>query len=426
MDVGEIRGRVDFGIITIREDEFEAVLDRFPKVDVAHGRRRYRIRRLPLATGDAYTIAVVRCAEQGTSDALNTARDLLEDLDPAFLLVVGIAGGVPAYEFTLGDTIVCTRVADFSVEAVLNDHSREYALGGGPLHPDAAKLVADVRAMVRDGDLAGWNDRTSIGLDRPPVVMEEGRFYGDDDWKDDVRAKLEHHFGAKPARPPLVVTGTVASSDRLIKEAETLQVWLKIVRQIHAVEMESAGVYKAAHGRVPFLAIRGISDVVGFKRHADWTTYACHSAAAFTRALLLTRPIQPRAVSQSLSNENPERAADSVELQRLKVEIGKLQSAAKAVPSMMLLDSQAADADLDETSKLLEERQPGLARALLERIRRRQGYDLLPGRQFRLLSQLGYSYLMEGDTDKAEQHFSRSKEAAAARRKGACQRSSYI
>jgi nucleoside phosphorylase len=60
-----------------------------------------------------------------------------------------------------------------------------------------------------------------------------------------------------------------------------------------AVEMESAGIYKATHGRVPFLAIRGISDVVGFKRDHDWTPYACETAAAFARAFLLTRPIGP-------------------------------------------------------------------------------------------------------------------------------------
>ena len=57
--------------------------------------------------------------------------------------------------------------------------------------------------------------------------------------------------------------------------------------------MESAGIYTATHGRVPFLAIRGASDVVGFKRDHDWTAYACETAAAFARALLLTRPIEP-------------------------------------------------------------------------------------------------------------------------------------
>ena len=96
--------------------------------------------------------------------------------------------------------------------------------------------------MVRDGELDGWNGRASIGMDRPPVTMDDDRFYGDDDWKKDVRARLQHHFG-QPERPPRVVTGAIASSDRLIKDAETLQVWLKFARQIQAVEMESAGVY---------------------------------------------------------------------------------------------------------------------------------------------------------------------------------------
>ncbi len=293
MNVGELKGKVDFGILTIREDEFEAVLERLPKLAVVEGRRRYRIRQLSLPSGEAYTIAVLRCVEQGNTDALNTARDLLEDLAPRFLLVVGIAGGVPAFEFTLGDVMVSTRIIDFSVEAVLKDHATEHTLGGGPLHTDAASLAADIRAMVRDGELTGWNVRDAIGVDCPPVEIVDTNFYGGDEWQESTRAKLEHSFGGKKTRRPLVVTGAIASSDRLIKEAETLQVWLKIARQIQAVEMESAGVYKAAHGRVPFLAIRGISDIVGFRRHPAWVTYACNTAAAFMHSFLLTRPISP-------------------------------------------------------------------------------------------------------------------------------------
>ena len=41
MDAAELKGKVDFGIITIREDEFEAVLQRFPGkvgvVEMCHG-----------------------------------------------------------------------------------------------------------------------------------------------------------------------------------------------------------------------------------------------------------------------------------------------------------------------------------------------------------------------------------------------------
>ncbi|HAW28874.1 MAG TPA: hypothetical protein DCY03_12270, partial [Planctomycetaceae bacterium] len=42
------------------------------------------------------------------------------------------------------------------------------------------------------------------------------------------------------------------------------------------------GVFWACHDhQLPLLCVRGISDVVGFKRGADWTEFACNSAAAF-------------------------------------------------------------------------------------------------------------------------------------------------
>jgi nucleoside phosphorylase len=239
---------------------------------------------------------VLRCLEQGNTDAQAAARDLLDDLAPRFVLVVGIAGGVPSYELTLGDVVVSSRILDFSVEAVIRGKEREYALGGGPLHPDAARLAADVGSMVADGELDGWSSPEAIAHSRPPVDLADGRFSGDETWKASVRKKVGHHFDGAP-RPPRATTGPIASSDRLIRDDETLSVWLKIARQVVAVEMESSGIYKATHGQVPFLAIRGISDVVGFERHPDWTAYACHTAAAFARAFLLTRPIEPIARS---------------------------------------------------------------------------------------------------------------------------------
>lgn len=288
------RGKVDFGILTIREDENTAVLRRFDKVATDEQQRRYRIRSLTLPGAGSYTLAVLRCLEQGNSDAQAAASAMIEDLAPRFLLVVGIAGGVPANEFSLGDVVVSSRIADFSVEAVIRGEGPEYALGGGPLQPGAATLAADISGMIVDDELSGWNSPDAIRLKRPPVDLADDRFYGTDGWRESVRDKLGRHFAGNPPRPPLAVTGAVASSDRLIKDDETLAVWLKISRQVVAVEMESAGIYKATHGRsVPFLAIRGISDVVGFKRHPDWIAYACETAAAFAKAFLLTRPIEP-------------------------------------------------------------------------------------------------------------------------------------
>lgn len=284
--------RVDIGIITIREDENRAVLRRFEPLATEDGRRRYRIRRLDLPGGGSYRIAVVRCLDQGNSDAQSAADALLSDLAPRLILVVGIAGAVPAPELTLGDVVVSSGISDFSVEAVLHGNETEYALRGGPLHPFAALLAADLPAMDVDGELGDWNTVESLTQPMPTVLLEDDRLYGDESWKRRVRDSINRRFGTGRMGPPRAMSGAIAASNRLVKDDELLAVWLRLARQVVAVEMESAGVYKATQTReVPFLAIRGISDVVGLKRDPDWTAYACETAAAFTHAFLRTRPL---------------------------------------------------------------------------------------------------------------------------------------
>lgn len=285
-----MRMTVDFGIITIREDEFEAVLERFPEeIGIVSGRREYNLRRL--APGDPYTVAIVRCAAQGNGEAQQVANALLDDLSPRWLLVVGIGGAAPAFERTLGDVVVSTEVVDFSVGAVLKDGSHEYALQGWVTHAEARKHAANLPALR--SHLGAWNSPASIRAPRPEIRVAPKSFYGDARWKKTVRKTLEHHL-AEARSEPRATAGAIACSDLVMKDAELFDVWLKITRQVIAVEMESAGIHRAASERhVPFLSIRGLSDVVGLVRDPRWTAYACHSAAAFTRAFLLTRPLPP-------------------------------------------------------------------------------------------------------------------------------------
>src|SRR4051812_35154958 len=94
----------DIGIITIRDDEFQAVLDAFPgngKMEVKQ--RHYNIRAADAGGGARYRVAVMRLIEQGNGEAQNAARDMISDLAPRLILVVGIAGGLPHDDFTLGD-----------------------------------------------------------------------------------------------------------------------------------------------------------------------------------------------------------------------------------------------------------------------------------------------------------------------------------
>jgi len=282
--------RVDIGILTIRDDEFGAVLDVFPsEAGIAEGKnRKYALRRADTGNGQQYTIAVLRQVEQGHGEAQAAARDLIDDVAPKLVLVVGIAGGLPSDDVKLGDVVLSTRIQDFTVEARKHGKKTEYAVKGGPVVPSLAADVAILAA--RKSELGNW----TAGLPSQPVVewTPKGQLYGPPKWRKELRAKLEHHYGAgSTPRGPVFVAGPIASSDRLVKDPDLVIPWLATSRDLLAVEMESGGVYRAAQERCPMLAIRGISDIVGLKRADAWTKYACASAAAFTRAFLRTRPV---------------------------------------------------------------------------------------------------------------------------------------
>ncbi|HKO46537.1 MAG TPA: hypothetical protein VJV79_02370 [Polyangiaceae bacterium] len=291
---------VDIGIITIREDEFEAALDAFPMEDgnALHigrsTRRHYNIRQAESGTADSYRIAIVRQTEQGTGEAQALARDLIEDLSPLLILVVGIAGAPPSSDLTLGDVVVSTHVHDYTVHAKIGGET-VYALSGGPIAAAITRGIANLPA--RKLDLGSW------WADLPPRpdvdVDDPGLYSGDDAWKAKIRKSLERHFRAKPREFPIFVSGVLGSSDGLLKDPAPLIEWLKTARNLRAVEMEAAGVYRAAGTRSAMLAIRGISDIVGFSRDEEWTQYACRSAASFARAYLRTTPVAPGVVDST-------------------------------------------------------------------------------------------------------------------------------
>jgi nucleoside phosphorylase len=283
---------IDIGILTIRDDEFRAVLEAFPsKAGVHQGRREYTLRYAKTASGARYTVAILRQIEQGNGEAQDAARDLLDDLNPSLLAVVGIAGGLPSDDITLGDVVLSTRVNDYSVEARKTNAEPTYSLSGGPIAKAIQARLANLAG--REQDLGRWTKKLPA---RPGVSWKRKEaLYGPKHWQQEVKEKLERHFGQEgTSRAPTFVAGPIATSDRLVKDPKVLFPWIQTERHLLAIEMESGGVYRAARDRCPMLAIRGISDIVGFKRNEAWTKYACASAAAFTRAFLRTQPVSPK------------------------------------------------------------------------------------------------------------------------------------
>jgi nucleoside phosphorylase len=307
MDKAEnFKGKVHFGVITIRSDEYQALLEQLPKTSIVDGNneRRYRVAQLGCSDGSEVTVAVTRCLEQGNIEAQKAAVDLVQDLAPQWILVVGIAGGVPDSTFSLGDVVVSSRVYDLSLESAKPGGEREYSIKGEALHPYARRIVQDIPGML-GVELKNWH--LQVGMDRPELDLAklDGRLWGDGEWRKSLEESLIRHFSE--ARFPLVLPGAIASSDRLIKDPEITADWKKVARHFVAIEMELAGVCRALWD-LPALGIRGISDIVGLKRDEVWTTYACKTAAAFAVSLIQfgSMPLKRSESYSSIALENEE------------------------------------------------------------------------------------------------------------------------
>jgi len=297
---------VDIGIITVRDDELQAVLQRFrTKRQRIPGRQSYYISHVTAKDGKHYTIAITRCSEQGNDLSQKLAKSMILDLQPQIILVVGIAGGMPSDEFTLGDVIVSSRILNFNVDA---------QKGGGVTYVTRGSshaLIENITGLL-PGErlLLGWNKQDSIGLERPDVDLQQVKIEGGDaDWQQKIQKSLDWHFAREQnrRRPPLFKSGHIASSNHLARDPSVVNQWLSMNRAILATEMESAGVCEAANDinyHYPVMAIRGISDIIGLERDGRWTAYACHTAAAFTKAFIKAGIIEPQTNLVDLQQSN--------------------------------------------------------------------------------------------------------------------------
>lgn len=282
---------VDIAIITIRDDEFRALLLAFPN-EIGRGYHRGENREYTLRSADCgnwqYRIALLRLIEQGNGEAQDAARDLLQDLQPNAALVVGVAGALPSEEVCLGDVVVATQIHDFSAEKNQFLKSPTYSATGGPITLQLASKVANLAGRQRE--LGDWTTH----LPTPPILsLDNLSLYGDPEWRESVTRSLaiHYHHGQLAYRVPKHIDGAIASSDRFIEDPAVVRPWLTTSRKLLAVEMESGGAFRALRERCPMLTIRGIDSIIGMRRDEAWTKYACASAAAFTRAFLRTYPI---------------------------------------------------------------------------------------------------------------------------------------
>lgn len=283
-DIKELRGCI--GVLTIRDDEHEAVRSRLTNVSLAIGRRHYQCGTVKAATNDDVIVCLYRIPEQGNGPAQHAAQDMIADLDPRLVALVGIAGGVPDSEVTLGDVILAVRLADMRVKSERADAPQQFELRGEPVHRGLTDLIAN----LPESEVQGWATPESLGAVRPSAPLDDRLFDGPPAWSAKLRSGLQTLFHGPCKRTwPIRHLGTVASSDSLVRDPALAAHWLEFSRKVQAIEMEAAGVFEAANSSdviYPVLVVRGLSDIIGYKREPGWTNYACQSAAAFAIALI--------------------------------------------------------------------------------------------------------------------------------------------
>lgn len=172
-------------------------------------RREYTLRHAQLRSGERYTLAILRQIEQGNGEAQSAARDLIDDLAPRLVLVVGIAGGLRSTDVTLGDVILSTRIHDFTVGAQKAGQDTTYAAAGGPIAGAIAATLANLAA--REDEMGDW----TAGLpSKPTVPLRKDQLYGPPEWQRELREKLEQGKLEQLARAieDVVATGSAEGS----------------------------------------------------------------------------------------------------------------------------------------------------------------------------------------------------------------------
>lgn len=199
--------------------------------------------------------AIASLGSAGNVNAGNITTQLLSELKPKKVLMMGIAGGLRG-KMTLGETIVSERVVYYESAAALAD---------GAL---AARPEMQRPGMPTLQDLSTYFSSTSLS-NRLQIRAET------------LGVSLPKESPAGDVAPKFKAsTATIVSGEKLIRDSE----FFSRLKQIHdkacVAEMEAYGVVDACEKQnVPVLVVRGISDFGDDKKDDLFHRVASDAAA---------------------------------------------------------------------------------------------------------------------------------------------------
>ena len=261
MDSNDVTSPVDFAIVTALQVERDAIRDRLDEYQIVQESEdpyTYYLGTVSIPDKtDTYRVVVTMLLDTGNVEAAVGATRLIQRWSPAYVFMVGIAGGIAQAGVRRGDLVVARNV---------------YYYEPGKLIPDGEQRRPDQYFS----DFLLWGRANS---------------YEATEWKNDVLV-------APPTRDqgfiPKVHFGPIASGELVIADENALEKLRRESPKLLAVAMEGAGIARAvAVASRQFLEIRGISDLANRKKNDRWHDYAANAAAAFTIGFLRSEPVTP-------------------------------------------------------------------------------------------------------------------------------------
>jgi nucleoside phosphorylase len=228
--------------------------------------------------------------DTGEVSAADITRQIVTEWNPAWVVLVGVAGGFMDRGVGLGDVVVASKI---------------YAYDVGKIHTaNSERRGAFERRDRLDVDVdRSWFAHAKVLAD--PAASKLG------DWTQRIR--VSRRPDRKQRRLSRLHIGAIASGDKVVDNPD-YQFFAEAkstLPELYAIEMEGSGVGVSirnlqAERQIGFLMIRGISDLPrqgdehdqsqGRAERDSWKPYAAAAAAAFLEHLL-SQPGAPGARS---------------------------------------------------------------------------------------------------------------------------------
>lgn len=301
------------GIITALHHEYAAMkaLLYKPEPYTAPGRgagREYLKGQIPSVRGGHHRV-ILHLGALGNNMASVRVSRLMEHFPTIdSIIMTGIAGGVPhpeniEHHVRLGDIVVSDHRGVIQYDMV-KDTGAFTEIRSAP-RPPAARWLEAVRLMQaaeleehRPWDAPLNRARKQLGWKKP--AQKTDRLAASDDPNRILRHPRDPR--RKGVRPR-VFAGPIAAANVLLKNASRRDA-LRDMFQVKAVEMEGSGIADATwEHECGYLVVRGICDYCDAHKGDDWQKYAALAAAAYTYALIASRPVEE--ISQASGHRVP-------------------------------------------------------------------------------------------------------------------------